>query len=262
MSTIYFIVSFLSSIIGSICGIGGGVIIKPVLDAASSMPLDSIGFLSGTTVLSMSIVSVFRTMRSKSGPQINIMQSTYLALGGATGGLLGKKIFDYAFNFFANKNLVGAIQATCLILVTVGALAYQLNKHKITTKRVDRIWLYITIGILLGIMSSFLGIGGGPINLVVLAFFFSHDTKTAAINSLYIIMFSQFISFITTLTNTSMTYPPYILLALMILGGIAGSLVGGKINKGISSAVVDKLFVGLIVVTINLNVYNLVGFLR
>ena len=30
---IFFIVSFGASIIGAICGIGGGVIIKPVLDA-------------------------------------------------------------------------------------------------------------------------------------------------------------------------------------------------------------------------------------
>ena len=37
----------------------------------------------------------------------------------------------------------------------------------------------------LGIISSFLGIGGGPINLVVLFFFFSMPTKIAAENSLY-----------------------------------------------------------------------------
>ncbi|MEI3183290.1 MAG: sulfite exporter TauE/SafE family protein [Lachnospiraceae bacterium] len=40
-------------------------------------------------------------------------------------------------------------------------------------------------------MSSFLGIGGGPINLVVLLYFFSMDTKAAAQNSLYIILFSS-----------------------------------------------------------------------
>lgn len=38
-------------------------------------------------------------------------------------------------------------------------------------------------GSVLGIFSSFLGIGGGPINLMILSFFFSMDTKTAAFNS-------------------------------------------------------------------------------
>ena len=49
----------------------------------------------------------------------------------------------------------------------------------------------VAVGLTLGIMSSFLGIGGGPINLVVLYFFFSMETKVAAQNSLYIILIFQ-----------------------------------------------------------------------
>ena len=57
---VFFLVSILSSIVGSICGIGGGVIIKPVLDAVGIMSVSSISFLSGCTVLAMSIVSVYK----------------------------------------------------------------------------------------------------------------------------------------------------------------------------------------------------------
>ena len=32
MVILFFLVSFLSCIVGAICGIGGGVVIKPVLD--------------------------------------------------------------------------------------------------------------------------------------------------------------------------------------------------------------------------------------
>ena len=32
MDILFFVVAFLSSIVGAICGIGGGVVIKPVLD--------------------------------------------------------------------------------------------------------------------------------------------------------------------------------------------------------------------------------------
>jgi uncharacterized membrane protein YfcA len=41
------LVSFCASVIGCICGIGGGVIIKPVLDATSGMGVSAISFLSG-----------------------------------------------------------------------------------------------------------------------------------------------------------------------------------------------------------------------
>ena len=33
MYILFFIISFSASIIGAICGIGGGIIIKPVMDA-------------------------------------------------------------------------------------------------------------------------------------------------------------------------------------------------------------------------------------
>ena len=53
-------VSFLASIVGAICGIGGGVIIKPVLDAFGVLDVSAISFLSGCTVLAMSLYSVGR----------------------------------------------------------------------------------------------------------------------------------------------------------------------------------------------------------
>ena len=51
MIVVFFAVSLLASIVGSICGIGGGVIIKPVLDALDVMSVSCISFLSGCTVL-------------------------------------------------------------------------------------------------------------------------------------------------------------------------------------------------------------------
>lgn len=109
-------------------------------------------------------------------------------------------------------------------------------------------------------MSSFLGIGGGPINLVVLFYFFSMDTKTAAANSLYIILFSQITSLANTLlTGTVPEFDP-VLLILMIISGIAGGMAGRAINKKIDSKTVDKLFIGLMVVLIFINIYNIYRF--
>lgn len=60
MSMVAFLVSFLASTAGAICGIGGGVIIKPVLDLFQMASVSTISFLSGCTVLSMSLYSVGR----------------------------------------------------------------------------------------------------------------------------------------------------------------------------------------------------------
>ena len=83
-------------------------------------------------------------------------------------------------------------------------------------------------------MSSFLGIGGGPINLVVLYFFFSMDTKTAAANSLYIIFFSQLCSLLATLVTSSVPDFRWTVLALMAVGGLGGGVLGRRLNQRMS----------------------------
>lgn len=108
----------------------------------------------------------------------------------------------------------------------------------------------------LGIMSSFLGIGGGPINLVVLYFFFSMDTKTAASNSLYIILFSRAASMLMTLVTRTVPTFQWPALILMVLGGLLGGMLGRKVNKKLDNAAVDKLFIGLMVIIIGISIFN------
>ena len=61
-SSLYFIVCFVASVAGAICGIGGGVIVKPVLDLFGWDSVSTISFLSGCMVLTMSCYSVGRSM--------------------------------------------------------------------------------------------------------------------------------------------------------------------------------------------------------
>ena len=208
-----FAICFSASVIGAICGIGGGVIIKPALDAFGIMDVSTISFLSGCTVLSMTTYSV---IRSKLSGNSRIDQNTGvpLATGAAVGGIVGKQIFEIIRGMSADPNRVGAVQAACLLTVTLGTLLYTIFKGKIKTRKITSKGISAGIGLLLGIMSSFLGIGGGPINLVVFFYFFSMDTKTAAENSLYTILFSQIASLLFSilsgnLPEFSCSHPEY-----------------------------------------------------
>jgi uncharacterized membrane protein YfcA len=257
MELLFFSVSLLASVIGAICGIGGGVIIKPVLDATGAMGVSTANFLSGCTVLSMSIISVFKSFRNRNN-SIELRKGTLLAIGAAIGGLIGKDIFQLIYNVFPDKNKVGAIQASVLIVITVGTLIYTLKADRIKTHNINNLLACIIIGLVLGFFSAFLGIGGGPINIVVLSFFFSMGTKQAAANSLYIIMFSQLASLSSTVFNNNIPEFSIIALVLMITGGVLGGMIGGKINKKIESKTVDKLFAWLMVVIIFINMYNII----
>ena len=117
------------------------------------------------------------------------------------------------------------------------------------------------IGVFLGLISSFLGIGGGPINLVVLFFFFSMGMKAAAENSLYIIFFSQIASLISSITTGSVPSFHIAILIVMVSGGILGGISGRALNKRIDDEKVAKLFVALMIGMIIINIYNIYKFL-
>lgn len=260
MYLLFFAVCFFASIIGAICGIGGGVIIKPVLDSFGVMDVAAVSFLSGCTVLSMTTYSVIKGKLSGES-HVDGKIGVPLAIGAAAGGLLGKWLFSFVAALSPDKNRVGAVQAFCLILVTLGTLVYTIYKNKIKTYQITNLIVCVVIGLVLGVMSSFLGIGGGPINLVVLFFFFSMQTKTAAENSLYIIFFSQIASLVSTLVKGDVPSFEIGVLILMVIGGIAGGICGRSINKKIDEKTVDKLFIGLMVVIILINIYNVYRFL-
>lgn len=252
---LYLIVSFFASVAGAVCGIGGGVIIKPVLDLFGLASVSTISFLSGCTVLSMSCYSVGRNMLSGEN-RVDFRTGTPLAIGAAVGGVLGSQLFKMVRMLFENQNTVGSVQAGCLAVVTLGTLVYTLFKSRIKTHQVQNKLVCLLIGMMLGLMSSFLGIGGGPINLVVLFFFFGMDTKTAAQNSLYIILFSQITSLLTTLLTRSVPEFEVLALVLMVAGGIGGGIAGRFVNKKMDNKAVDKLFIGLMVVIIGISIWN------
>ena len=249
------LVSLFASIAGAICGIGGGVVIKPVLAMLHLASVSTVSFLSGCTVLSMSCYSVGRSMLAGER-RVELATGTPLAIGAALGGLAGKQLFSYVRALFSDQDMVGAVQAACLAVITAGTLIYTLCKDRIKAHSVTSPLLCVVIGLTLGIFSSFLGIGGGPINLVVLYFFFNMDTKTAAANSLYIIFFSQLASLLLTVCTASV--PPFapLTLGLMVAGGVGGGIIGRALNKHMDNAAVEKLFIGLMAVIICISLYN------
>lgn len=157
---------------------------------------------------------------------------------------------------FENANTVGAVQGICLFFITLGTFIYTLKKDRIRTLSVSSAVACVFIGLLLGIMSSFLGIGGGPINLVVLGFFFSMRTKVAAQNSLYIILFSQITNLLTILLKGTVPEFELLTLVLMVAGGIGGGMIGRLLNRRMNNRAVDRLFLCLMVLIMGISLYN------
>ena len=252
---VFFLICLFATALGSISGIGGGVIIKPVFDAVSGLSVTTVSFLSGCTVLAMSITSLLHSHKEQS--KFGGKSSTALAIGAAIGGIVGKVVFDGVKSASGNDRLLGILQSSFMILLTVGVILYVFNKKHIVPFQISNLIACLSVGAVLGVTSAFLGIGGGPINLAVLYFFFSMDTKQAALNSIYIILFSQSANLIFTVISGSVPEFETAVLLVMIFGGIVGGLCGRMLNKKMSNRQVDRLFLGMLVAITVVSVFNL-----
>ncbi len=270
---IFFIVGLSASIIGAICGVGGGVFIKPSLDSIGVLSVNSITFLSTCTVISMTGYTVISSaLSSKDGNSENLIDwklTTWLAIGSAIGGIIGKNIYTRILDLFVNKEAVGGYQAIALFISMIFVLVYTINKSKIKSYKVTNPILLMILGCILGAFSTFVGIGGGPLNLAILYYFLSMSTKVAAQNSLYLILISQIPGLVITFMNGAVPQELYqgdvgfwTMLIGMMCCGVGGGILGKKINRQISSKVVDKLFI-LSIICISLlciwNAYHKLG---
>ena len=250
---IYFLICLAATTAGGISGVGGGVIIKPVLDAVSGMGVAAVSFLSGCTVLAMTATSM---LRSRGGSvKVEKRRGTLLALGAAVGGILGKELFEIVRN--SGGTTVDIVQQIMRILLTAGVFIYTLRHEGVKTRNVQNAPACVMIGLTLGLVSAFLGIGGGPINLAVLSFCFSMDSKTAALNSLYIILFSQAASFLNTIVRGTVPEFDWLILIAMCAGGVIGGILGRSISARLTNKGVDRLFLVIMAVITAISCYNL-----
>lgn len=254
-----FAVCFLASLLGPLCGIGGGVIIKPVVDALGVMSVASVSFLSSISVLTMSLATLAQNAAAHTST-VNVRSMLPLALGSAIGGVCGKVLFNSLSGMFPDPDLIGAVQALVLIMLTLLVLVYTMNRARVKTYDLQSPSLRAVVGFVAGACWSFLGIGGGPFNLAILTFFFSMESKPAAQASLFIIAFSQTASFLYTLAAGSVPDVAVIAVIGACVAAIAGSVVGRRLAARLDSVAVDRLYLLSLILIVAICCYNAARF--
>lgn len=259
MEFVYFIISAMASFVGAISGIGGGIIIKPLMDSLGTMSVSIISFLSGCTVLTMCTVSLIRNRKEET--KINMDITLYLAIGACIGGILGKELFDRSRIIFGNDDLVGMTQSILLLLINLAIILYIKNKDKIKTYDVKDKKICVLIGLGLGMLSSFLGIGGGPLNIAAIYYFFSMKPKETALNSLFIIFFSQISSLLMTIITNSIPNFGVMILVVMCFGGVLGAIYGSHRSKKMNDNITQQFFSKVLILLVFINIFNIIKFM-
>ena len=233
---LYFIISLFSTVIGAIVGIGGGLIIRPLL-ANIGVDKSLASFTSSIVVLSMATVTLATFIMN--GVKINVRKILLLGLGSIIGGFLGGTLLKYV-----NENFIDTAYIFMLILVLFSVVF----RKKIPEINIKNPLAEIAIGVITGGLSGLFGIGGGPFQVTALIVFFGMDPREAAVDSIFI----TFLTTLSSLTKYTMNgYMDFSLALYMIPAAVLGGYAGGRINRKISSdkvALIFKISVLLIII--------------
>ena len=114
------------------------------------------------------------------------------------------------------------------------------------------------LGCFLGICSSFLGIGGGPINVALIIYLYSVGTKAATVCSLMTILFAQISKLGTVALSTGFLVYDLSVAPAMVIGAIAGGFIGASLNKRCSEQAVERAFNGVQLLVLAIAIFNIV----
>ena len=258
LSLIYAAVILVATTLGAFVGLGGGVIIKPVLDFIGAEPRMQVDFLSAVAVFTMSIVSTGKAIKNKTRFNKNII--AFISAGSIAGGFLGSRCMDF-LGTVADQNIIRCIQAFILASL-VSAVCFYVSKER-KSFHVKNNAAIIAVGLSLGFLASFLGIGGGPINVAVLTLFFSMNVKESAVYSVAIIFFSQLTKLITMFATSGVeAYSHQWKTLLFILpAAVLGGIIGSKFNRKFDDKIIRKVFTAVMILIVLLNVYNGITYL-
>ena len=249
---IYSLIIFFATFMGSFVGLGGGVIIKAALDLIGHDTVATVNFISCCAVFSMSVSSTIKHIRAKT--KIDFKFIVTLSIGAVIGGIIGSALFDYLLTIYDNvamKRMQGVI--LCILLVASVVYINLKNRKSLTVKNPVGI---IGVGFLLGVLSSFLGVGGGPMNVAFLILFFSMTSKDAAVYSVGVIFFSQFAKLITMAATNSIPEFNYITLILAIVSAVIGGILGAKMNKRSNEKTIKTVFTIVVACVAGINLCN------
>lgn len=253
LAVIYSAVILVATTLGAFVGLGGGVIIKPVLDFIGAEPRMQVDFLSSMAVFTMSVVSTLRYIKGKVEFKKDII--AFVSIGSIAGGWLGSRCMDL-LGTVAPQEKIRCVQAFTLA-VLLAAVCFYVSKERKSFHIVNKAAILL-VGLMLGFFASFLGIGGGPINVAVLTLFFSLNVKESAVYSVAIIFFSQISKLATLFVSTGIE--PYShqwkTLVFILPAAILGGIIGSKFNRRFDDKLIRKIFSAVMLLLVALNVYN------
>ncbi len=252
---LYSLIVFIATTLGASAGIGGGIIIKPAFDLLNQDTINIISFLSATAVFFMSLYSSVKLIR-RNKEDFDRALVLIIALSSVIGGYVGNEVFYQLFESIAASKLK-LIQAIALTVVVGSLIIYFVFYRSIKSLNIKSKLLMFVVGLFLGFISSFLSIGGGPLNVAVYCLLFGTTLKLAVAYSITTILFAQGTQLTNILLTQDLSTYPLLYLLCIVPTAIAGGIVGQMIYRRISDKAISLILSSTMFIVLCINVGNI-----
>ena len=242
------IVGFLTGLIG----IGGGFLMTPILIFLGISPIYAVGN-GANNILAASVSGTLAHYFKK---QIDIKMGVLILIGGLIGSLIGVEIFIFFLKQGSINNVISILYCGLLSSVGLMMLIESLSEIKrirekkfIRRKLHNHYWIHnlpfkvrihasklyisaigpIFFGIIIGLISSIMGVGGGFILVPVLIYVIGMPARLVPGTSLFAMIFVMII--VTLLHALENNTIDLYLVMILSLGSVLGAQLGSKISS-------------------------------
>lgn len=251
------LVGLTAGLIGSIVGLGGGVILVPVLLILYEIS-SLFDWATSSTVAALSLVVIVFTAASSTysytkQKRVDYKIGIYFLAGSLPAGLIGAWL-----NQFVNTEVFSVSLGFVMLAIFIIFLLRKKYQSKDTSRRkpkenhivrnytlhdIDYEYSFSPIGaaavsFVVGLLSGFFGIGGGSLMVPAMILLYHIPTQIAAATSMFLILVTSFTS---SLMHISLGHIEWQYVWPFIPGAWLGGMLGAKISSHLSNNAVERM---------------------
>src|ERR687889_493299 len=234
-----FIVGLGAGTLGSIIGIGGGIIITPVLTLMGFTP----AHIASTSLIAVTSTSASSTIAYSRQKKIDYSTALKMVVFSIPGSIIGAFISnDISLEFFK--------LSFAILLMLTGIYMIFKNSDNSNNKPKTSLSLLIcyTGTFIAGIISSLFGVGGGIIFVPIMVLIFQMTMAKAAPTSQLILFITSLMG---TFTHILLSNPEYLNALSLAAGAFIGGQIGAILSNYLKESMLQKLLsISLIAVAI------------
>jgi uncharacterized protein len=233
-----FLIGLFSGIVTGLLSIGGGIIL--IFSLMIIPPLILNTHFSMQTIFSFSIMQGFFSALSGGyyyitkqlvEKKIIFMVGIPSMFGGTIGVLFATHISDFSLRILFT------------ILAVVSAILMQIptnkNEESIMISQSKKNWGFcILIGVIIGVLGGLVGLSAGFIFVPLMIFYFKLPIKKAIGTSLITCFLLSFGSLIPKISMGDIDFGQ---VTVLIIGGVIGAQIGGRITKRLNSIILKRI---------------------